>query len=333
MDSAKFSTITGNWDIRILRLVAEGGMSMVYEGELRGCEGFRKRVAVKILRPKWTDDECFMDLFADEARLVSDLVHENIVQIYQLDRTPDGGYYIVMEFVDGLPLHDFIQYHNENELTIPEELAVHIASRIARGLEYAHNFRDRQGKALNIVHRDVCPRNILVTTEGLSKLTDFGIAKALNNTVIADHWLTGKLRYMSPEQAARQPLDPSTDIFSLGAVLYEMLSGAPIRPEPSDHKDPGFARNEILWNALPAHTGDKLISILRRMLCMDSSKRYRNAGEVARILEEYIYSDGYGPTINTVEEYMRIHFPYLYRYEDDAPKMVSPFDTTVVEEG
>ncbi len=317
--------------ICLTRKIAEGGMSVVYEGELRGCEGFRKKVAVKMLRPQWTSEKHFMDLFLDEARLVSDLVHENIVQIYQLNNAGDSEYYIVMELVNGLPLHDFIGYHRENKLHVPEPLAVHIASRIARGLAYAHEFTDREGCPLRIVHRDVCPRNILITTEGLSKLTDFGIAKALNNTVIGDGWLTGKVRYMSPEQAACQQLTPLTDIYSLGAVLFETLSGVSIRPGTADPDKGDFAMHEIQWNVLPNDTGEELVAILRRMLQSDPAKRFQSATDVARALEEYIYRDGYGPTINTVEGYMRLHFPYLYLYGDNqCPPSFCTDDTVIM---
>lgn len=325
--TAGLGEIEDRWNIALTRKIAQGGMSVVYEGALRGCEGFEKKVAVKMLRDQWTRDARFMKLFIGEAKLVSDLVHENIVQIYQLGRIPDEAYYIVMEFVEGLPLRRFMDYHLQTGRPVPEPLAIHIASRIARGLAYAHTFKDRQGRRLDIVHRDVCPNNILMTTEGLSKLTDFGIAKALSLTVIGDNWLTGKIRYMSPEQAARGRVDFRTDQFSLGAVLFEMLAGTPIRPADVDPRTQDFAAIPIPWDRLPPATGAELAALLRRMLDPDPALRFLETSELARGLEYCIYKDGYGPTIQTVEAYLREHFPDLYRRERAQEKRAPACDS------
>ena len=307
--------IAGRLHINIVRKVAQGGMSVVYEGRLLGCEGFEKTVAVKTLLPAWSEDTRFMKMFIDEAKLVSGLVHENIVQIYQLGWLPDGTYYIVMEFVEGLPLRQFLSKHLDMNTHPPEPLSVHIISRIARGLAYAHSFRDREGRGLEIVHRDVCPSNILITTEGLAKLTDFGVAKALPHTVIGDDWLTGKVAYMSPEQAARHPVDFRSDIFSLGAVMFELLSGVPIRSEDIQPQRVEKVQVNPPWEKLPATTDPEVLGILRRALAPAAEDRYRSAAEFARALEYHIYKDGYGPTIQTVEEYMRKVFPELYAHE------------------
>jgi serine/threonine protein kinase len=299
--------------ILLTRKIAEGGMSIVYEGCQLGAEGFTKRVAVKMLLQKWTENERFMALFAAEAKLVSDLVHENIVQILQLGRLPDRQYYIIMELVEGLSLYQFMLGHQARGMRIPEPLVVHIASRIARGLAYAHGFKDGTGRLLGIVHRDVCPKNVLITNEGLAKLTDFGIAKARHTTIIDDRWLTGKTKYMSPEQAARQAVDFRADIFALGAVMFEMLAGLPIRPPDADPLHPDFLSIPVPWDRLPADVGPELAVILRRMLDPVPDRRFQDTRELARALEYYIYKDGYGPTIQTVEEYLRHNFPDLYQ--------------------
>jgi serine/threonine protein kinase len=309
-------------DIRrivLTREVAQGGMCVVYEAKLLGCEGFAKRVAVKMLRSRWARDERFMRQFIGEAKLVCDLVHENIAQIYQLGRLPGGDYYIVMEFVDGLSLRDFMTHHFSRGRRIPPPLAVHIASRIARGLAFAHAFKDRQGRPLQIVHRDVCPNNILITTEGLSKLIDFGVAKALSQTVMDDRWLTGKVRYMSPEQAARRTVDFRSDIYSLGAVLFEMLSGTTVRPPEANPQTDDFAAMHPPWHRLPRDTDSELMVLMERALAADPARRHQDANQMAWALEYQIYKDGYGPTIQTVEAYLREHFPDLYRRGPPPP--------------
>ena len=260
-------------------------MGAMWEGGLKGGGGFERRVAVKTLRDRWSNDARFMELFVAEAKLVCDLVHENIVQIYQLGRRTSGGYYIVMEFVDGLPLRRFLDRHIEEGKRIPEPLAVHIVSRIARGLAYAHTFHDRCGRCLHIVHRDVCLGNVLITTEGLAKLTDFGIAKALPMQIIGDDWLTGKIRYMSPEQAAREKVDFRSDIYSLGAVLFEMLAHETIRPHDADPRRTPFAEIPVPWPLLPTETGAEVVDLLRTALDPDPAKRFQETSQLARAPE------------------------------------------------
>ena len=298
--------------IRLVREVARGGMSVVYEGRQLGYEGFEKQVAVKMLLDKWSGNARFLKLFIAEAKLVSDLVHENIVQIYQLGRRPDGACYIVMEFVSGLSLREFLNHHLARPRPVPVPLAVHMASRVARGLAYAHARCDAEGRPLGIVHRDVCPNNILITTEGLTKITDFGVAKALPHRIIGDDWLTGKARYMAPEQAARRPVDFRADQYALGGVLFELLAGVAPRGEAADPHRDDFARLAVPWDRLPSGLGKDLVAILRRTLDADPAARYADTADLARELELHIYRDGYGPTIQTVEGYLRAEFPRLY---------------------
>jgi len=320
--NAPLQTIRLDAPLELTRQIGQGGMSVVYEGRLVGAQGFDKKVAVKMLLEKTAADPRFLKLLTEEAKLVADLVHENIVQTYYLGQRADGIPYIVMEYADGISLHDFIAAHAARGTRIPEALAVHIASRVARGLAYAHAFRSDTGLRLDIVHRDVCPKNIIITTIGLAKLTDFGIAKAACNSVIGDHWLTGKVKYMSPEQAQRWPVDSRSDIYSLGAVLFEMLAGVPVRPADSKPLDPGFAAIPVPWEDLPSATGTALLQMLKRMLDPNPDRRFQDTNELARALEYYIYKDGYGPTIQTVEAYLRTSFPDLYSREQ-APSSPS----------
>ena len=308
--------------IRLVREVARGGMSVVYEGRQLGYEGFEKQVAVKMLLDKWSGNARFLKLFIAEAKLVSDLVHENIVQIYQLGRRPDDRCYIVMEFVAGLSLREFLNHHLGGRRPVPVPLAVHVASRVARGLAYAHARHDDTGRPLGIVHRDVCPNNILITTEGLTKLTDFGVAKALPHRIIGDHWLTGKSRYMAPEQAARRAVDFRADQYALGVVLFELLAGAPPRGEAADPQRDDFARLPVPWDRLPSGLGEDLVAVLRRALDPDPAARYIDTADMARDLELHIYRDGYGPTIQTVEAYLRAQFPRLYGPRKETPPSV-----------
>ena len=163
----------------MVRKLAEGCMGLVYEAAQLGAGNFRKTVAVKLIREEYSAIPEFQKNFIGEARLVADLIHTSIVQTYHLGKM-GGQYFMVMEFVRGVNLEQFIERHQALGRPIPVELAVFIVSRVARGLAYAHQKCDREGRHLNIVHRDIGPKNILMAYEGDVKLTDFGIAKALD---------------------------------------------------------------------------------------------------------------------------------------------------------
>ncbi len=300
---------------RIVRKIASGGMGDVYEARKFGVDGFEKRVAVKTILPQWSNDSRLVAMFIDEARLVADLVHENIVQIYQLGKCGDQ-YFMVMELVVGISLHDFIRLHVKENLSIPRELAVFIASRIARGLAYAHSRCGPDGKSLEIVHRDVCPNNILITTEGLPKLTDFGIARAVNTfTAANENAFMGKLPYMAPEQLRPgTPVDFRADIYALGLVLWELLALEKARAG----KDAVEIRRSVLagdldWSRLPRDLDPDCRRILEKMLAPEPENRYDDASKLGRDLEYNIYREGYGPTVVTLEQYLRRYFPGLYR--------------------
>ena len=184
--------------------------------EQHGAEGFRKIVAIKTIKREYLKNQENVDFFVGEAKLVADLIHENVLQVYQLGETK-GIYYIVMEYAHGKNLTDFIKEHKNRSKVSNVEIGAFIVSRVARALHYA--------EPLNIVHRDVTPSNIIITYQGVVKLTDFGIAKAVTmNTPDEEEVIMGKLPYMSPEQAKFRGTTPQSDIFSLGLVMYELLT-------------------------------------------------------------------------------------------------------------
>ena len=298
---------------KIIREIAEGGMGTVYEASQLGVQGFEKRVALKTLLNELYEDERFIDMFIDEAKLVANLVHENIVQIYQLGKA-DFGYYIVMEYVNGIPLHDLIDELNDKQKLMPVELAVFITSRIARALSYAHSRTDKYKFPLNIVHRDVCPNNILITTEGLPKLTDFGIAKARNNIMPAnDQCLMGKLMYMPPEQALKKGTDQRGDIYALGIVLFELLSGHKGREGRTESETLELACQGCVDTDVLPELPEGLLDLLFKAIQVDPEDRFQSADEMCAALEYFIYKDGYGPTIVTLEKYLRKEFSQLYK--------------------
>src|SRR6185369_2666896 len=209
----------------IVRKIYEGGMGIVYEAEQHGARNFVKRVAIKVVRQSYATQKQFIDNFIVEAKLVADLIHTNIVQTYHLGEAK-GVYYISMELIRGINLEQFADQMRDKNRILPVEIAVFIASRVCRGLAYAHAKLDKDGKSLGIVHRDVSFKNIMIAFEGDVKLTDFGIAKAKGFLIDNEgEVVAGKADYMSPEQANFQITDKRSDLFSLGVVLSHLLLG------------------------------------------------------------------------------------------------------------
>jgi len=292
--------------IVLLRRIGEGGMGTVYEGEQLGAEGFRKSVAVKVIRPELTASEEFVRMFIGEAKLVADLVHENIVQMYQLGRA-ETTYYMTMELIRGVSLSEFLWRHRERGLPVPEALVAFIASRVCRALEYAHTRCDSNGNPLGIVHRDVSPGNILMTWEGVVKLGDFGIAKARHLMVYKEEErLFGKLGYMSPEQARFEETDARSDLYSLGVVMWEMLTGRRlVEPGPTRLVLERIKEQEAEdVRSFRRGLDERLAQIVEKALAKERSMRYQSAGEMGYALEYLMYQDRYGPTNLTLSCYL-----------------------------
>ena len=299
--------IFGSVTYSLNRKIADGGMGSIYEAQQFGAEGFIKKVAIKTILPKYAKREAQIASFVGEARLVANLVHQNIVQIHHLGRH-EGGYYIAMEYIDGITLTHFMSMHAQLVRRVPVDIATFITSRICRGLEYAHSKKDAEGAPLNLVHRDVSPNNIMIDTEGEVKLTDFGVAKAARFMEDESDDLVGCVEFMSPEQARCQPVDGRSDIYSLGLVLYELLSGT--RLFRCADGDVVRALESVVEAAVPdprlynPELPSSVSQIVLRMLARDREERYQTAGELARALEEDMYGEGYGPTVVKLATYI-----------------------------
>ncbi|MDX2187361.1 MAG: serine/threonine-protein kinase [Opitutaceae bacterium] len=302
----------------LARKIAEGGMGIVYEALQKGAGQFRKRVAVKLIREEYSLIPEFQKNFIGEARLVADLIHTNIVQTYHLGQA-GGQYFMVMEYVRGVNLEQFLDRHRAMRRDIPVELAAFIISRVARGLAYAHQKCDAEGRHLNIVHRDIGPKNVMIAYEGDVKLTDFGIAKALDLMYNEEgKVIAGKDEYLSPEQANYAVTDARADLFPLGIVLTELLLGRNIF-RSADRLE---SRRNILTQPIPRFSSlrpeidVRLEAIIQKALQRDRERRYQSAAEMLTDLELYLYSDGYGPTNEKLGVYLRELMDY---HEPVAP--------------
>ncbi|HEY8147254.1 MAG TPA: serine/threonine-protein kinase [Kofleriaceae bacterium] len=205
----------------LVRAIGRGGMAEVFLARRRGAAGIHKRLVVKRVRQDLTSDPRFAEMFLREARVATALSHQNIVTVFDVGRD-DEGLFLAMDYVDGPDLAAALERAVAREKSFDPLLAAHVASEVAAGLDYAHRLRDEKGGALGLVHRDVTPRNILLSLDGEVKVTDFGVAVLGSDT---KEKRRGTLQYMSPEQARGEPVDGRADVFSLGLVLHELLGG------------------------------------------------------------------------------------------------------------
>jgi len=208
----------------LLGKLGHGGMATLYVARRSGAEAFSRHVAFKVVHPHLVSDERFVRMFKDEARMMARVNHPNVVRVDELGEHEDT-HFLVMEYVHGCSLSEFLRELDERRLRMSVDVAVHIAAKVAEGIHAAHETRDEHGEQMGLVHRDISPQNILLAAAGHVKLIDFGVAKArgrLQQTGTLT--LKGKVAYMAPEQASARPVDRRVDIYALGIVLWEMLT-------------------------------------------------------------------------------------------------------------
>jgi eukaryotic-like serine/threonine-protein kinase len=269
--------------------IAEGGMAEIYLASAKGPEGFSKEVALKVVRSYLATDPQFVELFIAEARLASRLNHANIVQIFDFGKH-DDTYYLAMEYVRGASLWNLRLRCREAGVPFPVTLAAEICAKTAAGLHAAHSLAD-QGRVIGVVHRDVSPHNVLLSFDGAVKLTDFGIAKA-TSTHTSPGVLKGKLAYMSPEQSRGDPIDARTDVFALGVVLWELLTGGRLFDGDTDLavvkavQQSAIAPPMRLNPDVPKVLSDVVMKALER----SASDRFQSAFEFERALTNFVIS-------------------------------------------
>lgn len=275
----------------LVRRLAVGGMAEIYLAKSIGAEGFQKDVVIKLILPSFSEDEAFVTMFIDEARIAARLHHPNIVQIYDFDRV-DESYYIAMEYVEGADLRKVMDRALKLGRRIPPLLAAQIASEVAAGLRYAHTRKGEDGKPLDIIHRDVSPHNILVSFLGEVKITDFGIAKAAaRSTKTRAGTVKGKCAYMSPEQARGKPLDGRSDMFALCAITWEMLTGR----RPFDGDSDFEILNNVLNMSLPPPSlfaptcPRELDAIVLKGLRKEREERYPDMAALEKDLKAFVF--------------------------------------------
>ncbi len=311
----------------LLDQIAVGGMAELYRAMITGVQGFEKLIAVKKILPHLTIEQELVNSFIDEAKLAALLHHQNIVQIYDFGSV-EKSYFIAMEYLFGKDLRNVTEKAKEKGSSLSLEYAMYIVSRVASGLHYAHNLKDFQGKALNIIHRDISPQNIFITYEGDIKIVDFGIAKAATQSTMTQvGMIKGKVAYMSPEQADGKAIDYRSDIFSLGIILYELITGERMfqgdtmqilsKVRSADFPPPEHAIKDV---------PDKLYEILNQSLAKDPENRYSSCNQMLSDLEEALYSLSARPTARGLSEYMKRLFEGEIAEEENTMSSLARLD-------
>jgi serine/threonine protein kinase len=283
--------IFGKYDI--IRRLAIGGMGEIFLTRQIGIAGFDRLVILKRLLPDLASDDVFVQQFLDEARVVATLNHPNIVGIHEVGYW-GGSYFIAMEYIHGTSLDELVTETRRAEKRILPQVAAKIIHDAALGLDHAHRARDTQGRPLNIVHRDISPQNIMVREDGVTKVVDFGIAKAANKTVRTNTGtLKGKLQYMASEQIAGEVLDGRCDQFALGVVFWELVTGRHLfRGENAYQTMVLVTENKVpLPTTLVEGFPQPLEDIIMRMLQRDRANRFATCHDVADALRLFFDSE------------------------------------------
>jgi serine/threonine-protein kinase len=279
---------------RVIEKLATGGMAEVFRAESAGLEGFKKQVAIKRVLPHLSQKKKFISMFLDEARLSAHLSHSNCVQVFDIG-VGDNAYFIVMEYVDGADLKAILEALKKQGRTIATEEAVFIALKICEGLSYAHELVDSDGQPFTVVHRDMSPPNVLITKYGEIKIVDFGLAKASSQLEKSEPGIIkGKFSYLAPEAALGRDVDARADIFAVGTILWEMLSGRRLFLGDTD-----FATVKLVQQAsvpplskVNPNVPPALDEIVARSLARDPGQRFQTARELAIALNTFLFQQG-----------------------------------------
>ena len=294
----------------LLERIGVGGMAEVFLARRTGVAGFERDIAIKRIRPHLSEHRDFINMFLGEAKLAAQLTHSNIVQIYDLGRIQDS-YFIAMEYVAGRDMSALMPKTTERNIPFPFEYALKIASQVCEGLHYAHSLTDQYGNPLHIVHRDVSPENIRISWTGAVKILDFGIAKAVtqvHETKAGE--IKGKLSYMSPEQVLGKEIDARSDVFALGCVLYEALTGQKLHTGSNDLD----VMNKIVESHVypPRYFRDDIPegaeAIIMKALEKDRRKRFQTARDMQMAIDDFLSEHEFSPSNVHLANFLKQQF-------------------------
>ncbi len=292
-----------------LERLGGGGQAEVFRGYAETLEGFRKTVAIKRILPSLAEDQRFVAMFLDEARLSLFLQHANVVQVFDIHRADDGAYLLIMEFVDGCDLKAAIDREAARGRTLEPRLALHVMVESCRGLHYAHTLEHPEtGEPLHIVHRDVSPPNIMLSRNGEVKIVDFGLAKAKSQVEQTDQGVVkGKFSYLAPEAAWGLEVDARADVFAIGIITWELLAGRRLFSADTAYATVELVREAKVpsLTALNPNIDAELDGIVRTALARDPDKRFASAADLGDALAHYLFAHEWKVTSRDVSTLVR----------------------------
>lgn len=278
--------------------IGKGGMAEIFLSKIFTELGTERLCVIKRILPFLNSDREFCEMLINEAKLCAHLSHANVVQTYELGQI-ENQYYISMEYVEGVDLNQLLGLLSRARISLPLQFALYIVIETLRGLDYAHRLVDAQNEPFNIIHRDVSPTNVLISTEGEVKLCDFGIAKVTQGDFeaeisLGEQHLKGKVAYMAPEHVAGEPIDRRADLFAAGILLWELLSGR--RLYKTKDEDETLRRAQaadippLVDREFPEY--ELLAGIVKRGLAKEPDERFQNGQEFIRAIEDYMHVTG-----------------------------------------
>jgi serine/threonine protein kinase len=312
-----------------------GGMAEVFRGVAESMQGFKKSVAIKRILPNLTKNEKFVRMFLDEAKLSLFLQHANIVQVFDISRTPDNAYFLVMEYVDGCNMKALIERQKQKAKKIETGHAIYMMTECCKALSYAHFLEHPEtGAPLGIVHRDISPPNILLSKNGEIKLVDFGLAKANSQIESTDPGVVkGKFSYLSPEAASGLEVDHRADVFAVGIILWELFTGRRLFYGETDYQTVELVRQARVPSiaALNPQIEGELEAVVRKSLERDPNERYQSAADLGDALAQYLFSRRMKVTSRDIANLVKDTQVEMMRTRSKEPKE-SLIDALILDE-
>src|SRR5512135_2994100 len=310
-------------------------MAEVLPGVSEAIAGFKKAVAIKRILPNLTKNQKFVAMFLDEAKLSLFLQHANIVQVFDISKTPDNEYFLVMEYVDGCNLKSLIERQKQRGRRIEDSHTIYVMMECCKALNYAHFLEHPEtNEPLGIVHRDISPPNILLSKNGEVKLVDFGLAKANSQIESTDPGVVkGKFSYLSPEAASGLEVDARADVFAVGIILWELFTGRRLFYGDTDYQTVELVRQARVPSiaALNPEIEPELEAIVRKALAKDVNDRYQEAGDLSDALAQYLFSRRMKVTARDIAALVRDAQVEMMRTRSKEPKD-SLIDALILDE-
>ena len=316
----------------ILTQLASGGMASVYLARAQGVAGFERLVAIKVLHPHLAYEQEFISMFLDEARLAARIRHTNVVPTLDVSDSPGDGYFIVMEYIEGNHLGALLGRAAQRGECLPRQFVCRVLIDTLQGLAAAHRLTDEHGTPLKLVHRDVSPHNVLIGTDGITRLTDFGVAKAeVRMASTRAGQFKGKLSYMAPEQASSNETDQRSDLFSVGIILWESLTGRRLFKGESN----AATLNKLLNDTVPVPSSlwpdlTRFDDVVMKALSRNPEDRFQSAEDFSLALDDAAGRGGVSKTRDVADVVRRLDGEKIQAERDRAREAIDMLGATEI---